>query len=236
MKRIIQHLKSDWYKYALELIVITAGILGAFALNNWNENRKETEIEKRFLTNLKGEVMANQMSLEENIQWHKQVYDHIVLFMNLTGPDATNTDQATFDSLIYSIIRLPSYEPAKGNISSAELDDLDANQLKVLIAKWNLKIEDYHRSVKITYDLYYNLLFPELSQHYQLKNMNGEGNFFDLKSRFAGDQTSLLRNPKFENHLTMRAINAKYIYDRALDIHSLQEKIIEQIDEKLEEL
>ena len=36
MNKIFNHLKSDWYKYVLELIVITAGILGAYALNNWS--------------------------------------------------------------------------------------------------------------------------------------------------------------------------------------------------------
>ena len=40
MKRILNHLATDWYKYLLELIVITAGVIGAFALNSWKEQRE----------------------------------------------------------------------------------------------------------------------------------------------------------------------------------------------------
>ena len=144
--------------------------------------------------------------------------------------------QTEFDSLVYSSIQLPSYEPVKGNIISAELDDLDADKLKVLIANWNIAVENYQRSIRITYDLYYSFLYPELHEHYQMKNVNGEMNSFGLRSQFAGDQLKLLRNMKFENHLTMRTINAKLIHDRSIELQRLQEQIIAEIENNLEKL
>jgi hypothetical protein len=236
MKRILKTFSQKWPEYLLEILVITVGILGAFALNNWNEERKSNSSEKRFLINLKSEVMANRHSLENNIVRHKVIHDHVIRFMSLTGPDATPINQASFDSLVYSSIQLPSYEPVKGNIISAELDDLDADQLKALIANWNIAVENYQRSIRITYDLYYNFLYPELHQHYQMKNVNGEMNSFGLRSHFVGDQLKLLKNLNFENHLTMRAINAKLIYNRALEIQKLEKRILEEIDKKLNEL
>ena len=53
MKEIINHLKSEWWKYGLETIVVIVGILVAFSLDNWNENRKTERLEIRTWKNYK---------------------------------------------------------------------------------------------------------------------------------------------------------------------------------------
>ena len=52
MKKIVNHLKENWIKYGFETFVIIVGILGAFALNNWNESRKASRVEKEHLINI----------------------------------------------------------------------------------------------------------------------------------------------------------------------------------------
>jgi len=65
MKKILNHLATDWYKYLLELIVITAGVLGAFALNNWNELAKESREEQVIFKQML-EDLAKSKSLSES--------------------------------------------------------------------------------------------------------------------------------------------------------------------------
>ncbi len=49
---IIKHLKSDWLRYGFETLAIIVGILAAFALDNWNEDRKQDTIEIQYLNGL----------------------------------------------------------------------------------------------------------------------------------------------------------------------------------------
>ena len=63
MKKIINHLKENWIKYGFETIVITIGILGAFALNNWNENRKKQTELNTYLVNLVENLRSDVTSM-----------------------------------------------------------------------------------------------------------------------------------------------------------------------------
>ena len=49
MRNLIKHIKEEWYKYFLEILVLIIGIYGAFALDSWNEDRKSDLREKLML-------------------------------------------------------------------------------------------------------------------------------------------------------------------------------------------
>jgi len=67
MKKIISHLRSDWYKYLVELIVITAGVLGAFALNNWRDDRIDAKSEEYYLEGLLENLESDSIKINTTI-------------------------------------------------------------------------------------------------------------------------------------------------------------------------
>jgi uncharacterized protein DUF6090 len=68
MKAIFSHIKEHWIKYSLETLVVMVGILGAYALNNWNEVRKDNKIELEIYAELNASLKSDSVKLVETIE------------------------------------------------------------------------------------------------------------------------------------------------------------------------
>jgi hypothetical protein len=77
LKKILKNLRKNWITYGFETLVVIVGILGAFALNNWNENRKTTNLEIEYLKRLYSDIANDTAYYQRRINYADKVFiDH----------------------------------------------------------------------------------------------------------------------------------------------------------------
>lgn len=75
MRSALRHVRSSWYEYVLEILVIVLGVLGAFALNNWNEGRARRGLEQEVLEQLAADLQRTVESVEQSSGSHLGVIE-----------------------------------------------------------------------------------------------------------------------------------------------------------------
>lgn len=105
MKKLIQELKQRWAKYILEVIAITLGILGAFYLENWNQERQDNRIRHDYLLRLQVDLSVDRNDLQEQLG----ILENRVRSVNELMPHFNNIE-APRDTLLNLIFSLFYFE------------------------------------------------------------------------------------------------------------------------------
>jgi hypothetical protein len=71
VRNIINHLKSKWYRYVLEIVVVILGILIAYNLEEWSDARKNKKREIEILKEFKAALGADLAEMKDNIREHE---------------------------------------------------------------------------------------------------------------------------------------------------------------------
>ncbi len=224
---------TNYLKYAIgEIVLVVFGILIALSINNWNENRKKNIEDFKTLTNLKNEIINNQKELIATIKNHKFVFEKTNELSTLMNPNPKEIELKKLDTLMFALIFLPKFNPITTILSSDKLELIKDEKLKNKIAYWKYSFDNYEFNLKITYDHYTNYMYLFISENYPIKNLKdglikSDQSFFDI------DAHSILSNSTFENHVKLRSLQEKFIYENANELFDIQKKTIEYLELKL---
>lgn len=149
----------NWKKYAMEFISIFVAVISAFALNNWNENRRDEKAATKILTEISNGLQKDLNDIKINIGGHKEgvhsckYWRKVLLNKNFT-PDSLNQYYLALTRDFFSVQNKSGYETLKSR--GLELIKNDSLRFRII----SLYEYDY-QSLKTMEENYFEMQFQE---------------------------------------------------------------------------
>jgi len=170
LRRIRQSLlgQNRFQRYLMygigEILLVVIGILIALQIDNWNEFRKEREIEQTVLLQLQEDFRSNLAQLNQKIQMRDEIIESSLYILNATDyPETANRDSliARFSILLVD----PTFDPIEFDLSSTgNLRLLSNKKLKRLLSNWTSDIVAVQEIEQNWSDVVNEQLQPELNE------------------------------------------------------------------------
>ena len=228
-------------RYAIgEILLVVIGILIALQINNWNENRKNDNVEQETLMSLKSDLESALIQLDYKLDQNR---DYRYLDSVLLDVIHYKKDIATdsLEKLTLSHIWSPGFDPELGTLneisSTGKMGIIKNRALRKHISTWNKYIDELeevdgklaHYDLQVKDPLYSKQL-PYKNIARFLINDQDENNQIP-KSNFKWNSKALLQNKEFENMLANYMIYSTIQYGRLLDIKKNINEMISLIDD-----
>lgn len=150
---------TNWKRFGFESLSIFIAVVAAFALDNWNENRKEQLAESKILTEVYNGLEKDLEDININIFGHEEGIKATVFFKEVIGGKVVASDSVLWHYLnltrdFVSIQNTSGYETLKSR--GFELIDNDSLRTKII----SLYEYDYKTLRKLEEE-YYESQFQE---------------------------------------------------------------------------
>ena len=140
IKKILGHLKENWIRHGFETLAVLIGVLAAFTLNNWNENRKKAERELVLLQNLRSDLEYNLSEHKRDLANVRLSYSNSLEVLKSVGkPESSEMLVDHFSN----INRFTPFIPHLTAYESAKSDGLD---ILISDSLWH-QITNYYEAV-----------------------------------------------------------------------------------------
>lgn len=146
MRQLIETIKAKWTEYLLEILVLIIGIYGAFALENWNNNRKIKIEEQDVLKNLVAEFKSNQKKLHATQAQLEIVIMSIDEISRYSGVQTNDLNEKKLSVLFKETFKpniqvFFSVGAINEIINSGKLGLISDSQLRIRLSNWPALME-----------------------------------------------------------------------------------------------
>lgn len=233
---------SKYLIYAIgEIFLVVLGILIALQINNWNEQRKQNNLEQNYLIALKTEFENNLKEANRVIKLNAGLLKNAQELANYTGPATPNISEKKFSELFFGTINAEvQYRPGSGVtneiLSSGKLNVFQNKELKNALASLDgLMLEIRFQEKEELSLMRYELMFlgqDNVSLRKMAYDAYGE-NFGLDKGRFLDSNLHLLSSKKFDNRLVGFIYTSGFLDERYKKLKAQLQLIISIIDSQI---
>ncbi len=116
---LMENKTGRYFKYAIgEIVLVVIGILIALQINTWNEHRKMLLQEQDILKGLEIEFTINHDRLVAVMQTSQKSIETANKMMTYFNQDISKIKEAKFDSMLYYLTNVWTFNPRKGLLNS----------------------------------------------------------------------------------------------------------------------
>ena len=220
---------SIYVGYAVgEVLLVVLGILIAFQIDKWNENRLLMNLENVMLVDIRENLIASNKSLESSISYNKTTlsnYEKILRYIREDLPYSNSLDTA-FSYISYwsePNFTYTAYETLK----SKGLDIIQNDSLKILITEiYEQRFPFLIDELQGEWELHNSIVLPFIARNilYINADVARPNNFNDLKS-----------SDEFHNLMGLKMTTREYIIIYTELLHDKIDSLIFMIDQELSE-
>jgi ribosomal protein S17E len=230
---------KKYFKYAIgEIILVVIGILIALQINNWNEQRKQNNLEQEYLIALKTEFENNLKEVNRVLKLNEKILSNAQKLATYTGPNLPTIEEKYFAKLFFGTVNSEvQYRPGTGVVNeilnSGKLNVFKNKKLKTALASLDgmlLKIR-FQENEELSANRYE--LIDLAKDNFSIRRMAFEayGKMFGLdKGKFLDSNLPLLTLKKFDNSLTAFIYTSSYLDVRYKELKNQIQEIIAIID------
>ncbi|RKZ66188.1 MAG: hypothetical protein DRQ44_07080 [Gammaproteobacteria bacterium] len=243
MKSLIKALRKNWAKYLIEALVITFSIIGAFILDNWNEERQNRKEEQTILAGLKEEFLENLDEVTRNIGLNEDVITATYEMIDLLRSEDWQKGHDLIDSLVARIYMFGTFDAQTGIsdelISAGKLSLLTDARLKKKLTGWSGILHNAQEDYDIRLQLYSFILIPEFIKYFTLANGDWYMDFSSWSDSYVvplrgkspfDHNTSDMNLLEFENILWVHKVNNDFVNLNEYNMKDYIEKTLELIE------
>jgi hypothetical protein len=241
-RKISQNLLSEnktgkYFKYAIgEIVLVVIGILIALSINNWNEQRKMNSQEQELLEGLKIEFTANLKRLDKVLQLHKNSIESANEIMTYFNEDISGIPEAKFDSLLFHIQNVWTFNPRKGLlnsvITSGQINLISNVELKTQLASFEDMVNDIEEETREMSLLGANF-YSITNEYINIGKQNALGYKIFINEGFQSDYNRFFKDIRAYNNINNEISWSYDLLDEEIEIMQSIERIIELITEEL---